>query len=331
MDIPLLKSHWERFKAHVDINHEMATDLLRPFTVDPIERIILLSDGCANTNYKIEFKTNHLPIVLRIYVREKSAAFSELKIHQLVENIIPVPKHLYLGKERPDFHYPYSVMEWVEGKNMRDVIMTKDEKSISECLFEAGVYLDKFRNIKFNHGGFFDENFNIRPFNQEEEYLPFVLNMLKDKIVIESLGENLHLAVTQLVNNNANILPNEDEASLTHADYDPSNMLVKQVNGKWKISAILDWEFSFAGTYLLDIGMMLRYSHRLPACYEEKFIEGIQSSGHVLPKEWKKQSKLMDLLCLLQLAHYNPHSERPKLNRDVVSLIADTVTHWSQF
>ncbi len=106
---------------------------------------------------------------------------------------------------------------------------------------------------------------------------------------------------------------------------------MKQVNNKWKIAAILDWEFAFAGTYLLDIGMMLRYSHKLPACYENNFIAGIQADGFHLPPHWKKQAKLMDLLCLLQLIHYNPVSERPNLNRDVVSLIADTVNNWESF
>ena len=122
-----------------------------------------------------------------------------------------------------------------------------------------------------------------------------------------------------------------EEANLTHADYDPANMLVKMVNGEYKIAAILDWEFSFAGTYLLDIGTMLRYAHKLPICYEKNFIKGIESLGSPLPSKWKKKAKLMDLLCLLQLIHSNPLAERPKLNRDVVSLIADTVKYWDSF
>jgi hypothetical protein len=66
--------------------------------------------------------------------------------------------------------------------------------------------------------------------------------------------------------------------SLGENSHDAANMLVKQINGEWKISAILDWEFAFAGTYLLDMGMMLPYSRKLPACYENKFIAGIQDN-----------------------------------------------------
>jgi hypothetical protein len=82
---------------------------------------------------------------------------------------------------------------------------------------------------------------------------------------------------------------------------------------------------------LLDIGMMLRYSHKLPPCYESGFISGITKTGPPLPSEWKKQAKLMDLLCLLQLVHCNPFAERTKMNRDVVSLISDTVKNWDSF
>jgi aminoglycoside phosphotransferase (APT) family kinase protein len=154
---------------------------------------------------------------------------------------------------------------------------------------------------------------------------------LQDRVVKESLGDSLLTAVKDLVRVNTNLLPDKMEANLTHADYDPANILVKQISGRWKITSILDWEFSFAGTYLMDMGMMLRYSHKLPVCYENRFLEGIQSNGFRLPLNWKKQAKLMDLLCLLQLAHYNAASERPKLNRDVVSLITNTVKNWESF
>ncbi len=126
-------------------------------------------------------------------------------------------------------------------------------------------------------------------------------------------------------------MPDKNNANLTHADYDPANILVRQIGDKWKIAAILDWEFALASTYLLDMGMMLRYSHRLPDYYEESFIAGIQSKGFQLPSQWKKQAKLMDLLCLLQLTQFNPVAERPNLNRDVVSLIADSVNNWDQW
>lgn len=77
--------------------------------------------------------------------------------------------------------------------------------------------------------------------------------------------------------------------------------------------------------------MALRYSHKIPEYYENSFIAGIEAHGFQLPDKWKKQAKLLDLLCLLQLIHSNPATERPNLNRDVVSLISDTVNNWNSF
>ncbi len=110
-----------------------------------------------------------------------------------------------------------------------------------------------------------------------------------------------------------------------HGDFDPANILVKQVNGHWKITAILDWEYAFAGSYGFDMSTFLRYAHKLPACYEQGFIEGIEADGFKLSLNWKTQVKLMDLLFLLQLLHDNPIKSRPNLGHDVLALIAHTI------
>ena len=73
MNDPILKSHWERFKAHVVLDLPTVKKLIAPYTSASIETIQWLSEGCANTNYKIIFTNQQPPVVLRIYTREKSA------------------------------------------------------------------------------------------------------------------------------------------------------------------------------------------------------------------------------------------------------------------
>lgn len=332
MDEPILKMHWERFRAHVDLDMMTASRLLSPLITDDIDQLLLLSEGCANTNYKVIFKNGRLPVVIRIYMRDKTALQTEVAVYKLVAaHTVPVAAHLYFDDSCTHYDHPYSIMEWINGTLLREIILSKNERAMSECVFEAGQYLNQLRQIKFVHGGFFQKDLQIKPFEKDEFYLPYMLNLLRDSIVIESLDNHLHESVLRLVLNYANLLSQDNEANLTHADYDPANMLVAKINNQWKIAAILDWEFAYAGTYLLDIGMMLRYSHKLPDCYESDFIAGVISQGFSLPNQWKKQAKLWDLLCLLQLVHYNPCSERPKMNRDIVSLITDTVRNWDSF
>lgn len=331
MQQPILKMHWERFKAHVDLDKVTAARLLEPYTPDSISELTLLSEGCANTNYKVSFKNDRLPVVIRIYVRDDSALEREVAIHKLLVGKVPTPQHLFSDVTRSNYPYSYSVIEWLRGQSMRDIILTKDAKSISECAYDAGRYLAELIKIKFPYGGFFDENFIVQPFTKEMEYLFFVQNILRDSVVKESLGSDLLHKISNLVEHHTDLLPAKDPANLTHGDYDSSNMLIIETNNQWNISGILDWEFTFAGTYLLDIGLMLRYSHKLPTCYEESFIKAIEEYSEPLPITWKRQAKLMDLLCLLQLAHYNPPLERPKINKDVVSLMMDIIENWDSY
>jgi len=331
MQKPLLKLQWERFQAHVDLDADMAANMLAPYNKDAIEQVILLSEGCANTNYKITFKNNNQPLVIRIYMRDTSALQLEVAIHQFVKGKIPVPAHLYFDDTCTVFPYPYSVMEWIEGKLMREIIITGDTNAISECSYDAGKYLSILSQIKFSQSGFFENDLRIKPFSKDEEYLPYVLNLLREKNVIENLGTNLVNAIKTLVNEYAELFDESIKPNLTHSDYDPANILIKMDKGKHKIAAILDWEFAYSGTYYLDMGLMLRYSHRLPTCFEERFITSMKDHGIELSAQWKKKAKLMDLLCLLQLIHYNPVSERPNLNKDIVSLVSDVAINWKHY
>lgn len=327
---PILKTHWERYREHVDINVAQAQKLIAPYCHDAIKNLVLLSEGCANTNIKVEFDQQR-PIVIRIYLREKESLAREISLHDLLSEIVPIPKIYYSDNSCRLIEHPYAIMEFVDGILMRNVILSGDKIAIADCSFSAGVYLNHLRQIKFNRGGFFQDNLEIKPFSPEEEYLPFAESCLTKDNVQESLGTKLSHQLSRFIEDNQNYLPNKDNANITHADYDPANMLVKKLNGHYQVSGILDWEFTFSGSYLLDIGMFLRYSHKLPKIYEEKFIEGIVSDGNPLPQNWKKSAKLMDIICLLSLLYWNPKNERPNLNKDVVSLLKDTINHWEQF
>jgi Ser/Thr protein kinase RdoA (MazF antagonist) len=324
-DPPILKSNWERFRTHVDLNKELAATLLAPVLQVPIDELSILSEGCANSNFKLTFHSGHPPLILRIYVRDSSALARELQLHAQLNNQIPVPTFLYHDDSCTHIAYPYAVMEWVDGILMREVILSKNEHAIRACAREAGKYLAVLRGMKLSRGGFFQPDSSIRPFNQDEDYLPYIHFLLRQPTVRASLGPSSHAAVSKIISNEVHHLPHKDDANLTHADYDPANMLVRQIAGEWQISAILDWEFALASTYLLDIGLFLRYSHLLPACYESAFIASVEKYSGALPPDWRLAAKLMDLLCLLQLLYYNPRDQRPHLHDDVLALIKNII------
>jgi aminoglycoside phosphotransferase (APT) family kinase protein len=328
-EVPVLKNYWERVRIHFDLDEKLAAVLLTPAFPYPIAELRLLSEGCANSNFKIIFLSGHDPVVLRIYVRDHSALKRELHLHELLNGQVPLADILHHDDSLAQIPHPFAVMKWVDGVLMRDIILSGNEQAIRECSREAGKYLAVLRSIRFTQGGFFQPDGSVSPFKDEEDYLPYVHFLLNEAGVKASLGTDLIAEVSKLIDENVRCIPDKDDANLTHADYDPANILVRQDQGAWKISAILDWEFSLASTYLLDVGLFLRYSHRLPSCYTSAFIGSLEEHGSALPLDWKKSAKMMDILCLLQLIYDNPADQRPNLHHDVISLIQNIVATWS--
>ncbi len=49
------------------------------------------------------------------------------------------------------------------------------------------------------------------------------------------------------------------QSHLLHGDFNKRNTLLRCVNGRWSVPAILDWEFAVSGTPPMDFGNFLRY------------------------------------------------------------------------
>lgn len=326
MTSSILKAQWERDNSYIFVDFSVLQMMISLWTKSSIETIHLLSGGCANTNYKITFTNKNSPIVLRIYTRNKEAPNIEAAIHRLVQDTLPIPKFLYTDTSCKIIPYPFSIIEWIEGIPMREVLFRKEELSTKECAFDAGKYVSILKQIKLPHSGFFQKDLSIQPFTEKDTYLSLIQSLLEDLKVKQILSLEIQNKLQELVAKNADLLPLLTEANLTHGDYDPSNMLVTQIKGIWVITAILDWEFAFAGTYLFDMATMLRYAHKLPKIYELSFIEGFGSSGQTFPLHWKHSIKLLDLLNLLQLLQRDSDNTRPKMRQDISELIHHTLS-----
>lgn len=328
MNHTILKSDWERRDAPVELTLNTAQQLLQPVTKATIASITLFSAGCANSNFKLTMDDGQT-YVLRLYTRDSSALMREQGINRLVNSILPVANFLHVDDSCTIIPYPYAIMEFKEGILLRDLIFTNNRDAITEATNEAGFYLGMLGRLKLPMGGFFQPNMAIKSFNEEDDYFSLLMNLLQNNIVATSLGKNVQNNLEQIIAACYHLLPPINDANLTHGDYDAANILVKETNGKWEVSAILDWEFAHAGTYLMDMGIMLRYSQKLPEYFENSFLQGIKEAGISLPSDWKKQAKLLDMLCLLELLRANPADVAPTVNRDVVRLLANMPKEFS--
>jgi aminoglycoside phosphotransferase (APT) family kinase protein len=326
--IPIFKSQWERKQAPFELSLQNAALLVQPIHQDSIESLTLLNQGCANTNYKVTFKTGSPPLIIRIYQREAHGLQVEQTVQKHLASQLPVPKILYADFDSQVIPFPYALVEYVDGILMREIILKGNSQTMPACVYEAGLYLDRLRQISFVAGGFFD-NQGIQTFAANTSYAQIILEFLNKDTVSQYFSKSLHQKLQDLILDYGALLPPTSPANLVHADFDPTNILVKKINNQWQISAILDWEFSFAGSYLLDMGLMLRYSHHLPPAFQEAFISGIQAQGFKLPAHWPQSIKLMDLLCLFSLLD-SQTTARPKMIQDILALITHTLSIFSK-
>ena len=85
---------------------------------------------------------------------------------------------------------------------------------------------------------------------------------------------------------------------LVHSDYNGKNLLTVGGDGRWSISAVLDWEFAFSGSPLTDVGNMLRFRACGPPGFAEGFVAGYRDAGGQLPERWREISEALDLYAL---------------------------------
>jgi aminoglycoside phosphotransferase (APT) family kinase protein len=101
------------------------------------------------------------------------------------------------------------------------------------------------------------------------------------------------------------------------------NILIRQIGSVWKVAGVLDWEFAFAGSPLVDIGNFLRFEDELPPGFSASFIKGYLSSSIDLPDNWREVARLLDLAAMVNFL--DSEEETAKSFRTAVSVIAKTV------
>ncbi|HLZ63662.1 MAG TPA: phosphotransferase [Ktedonosporobacter sp.] len=353
-----MQNNWSRRYDFVALEADQLASMLHPvFPGRQVTSVELLTAGLVNTNYKIRVSGLDEAFVLRIYLRDQEACARDRAIFELVQDQVPVPELLYTHiaevrsetnntytdsvqyetvyptKTSGNTHFTYAVMKWVDGVLLSDVLAGKDDTAIAECAYDAGVKLANIGKHTFPQAGFFGPDLTVaQPFPEGDGgFLSPIEQFLFKERGGQRLGPVLRDQLWQFVTDNVDYLKAQDEAppSLVHADYKGFNILVRQEPGHWRISAVLDWEFAFAGSQLTDIANMLRYDRMHPPAFEAQFIQGFQDQGGHLPVQWKRASKLVDLLSLCYFMN-SPIPDDARLT-ETTGLIVGTMDHWEEY
>lgn len=315
----IFKQDWEKTQSPTILSYNTIEAMLKQ--AHPQKKLLsyeMISGGCANLNIKINFEHEDNPSLLRIYLRDPAAQRREQKIGQLLYPTIPVPRTYYGGIYQ---NYNFAITEFMPGITLRDLLLSQHLYSLDDIMFKVGTMLAKVANNIFPTAGFFDHNLEIIQQTKPEDLLLFSQQYLHHQILKTHLTPQTRQKLSLFFEQYQPVLLNLTDHHLVHADFDPANILVNQIKGVWQVSAILDWEFSFAGSMMWDIANMLRYAHLMPPIFATSFIKGTESCGIVLPPDWQVMVYLLNLISLMELLTRTDSEKYPRKRADICSLI----------
>jgi aminoglycoside phosphotransferase (APT) family kinase protein len=277
--------------------------LERAFPGRPLRSIEAITGGVINGMYRIQIEGIDEPFVLRIYIRDPAACRKEVDLHRLVAHRVPVPEILYAATTEAEDIPPHAVMRWQNGLTFRQLKERRDPREIAEAACSIGETLARIGSFEFDRPGRIDPGLIIGP-----PLLPggqgaanFVESCLSSPETQRRLDAAQRDRMREHMRNwTPRLALLAGEHRLVHSDFGGPNLLVDQVDGHWRVTGVLDWEFAFSGPPLVDVGHMVRYEQFSQPLVEPHFSEGFRAGGGTLPDDWFGLARAVDLMALCE-------------------------------
>ncbi len=321
-----MKEHWERTQPPFTLTLAQIDELVRPAFPDSwVRSAQLIGDGLSNTNYFIQLNDLPAPYLLRLYRGGKDIAEKEHALAHLLGKRIPIPSIYFTDWSCTQIDQPWAIVEWKDGSLLRDIRKSKDPEVITAAAASVGKTLAHIHSYRFQVAGFFGKDLQIKePIAMDPHFfLAFVEDSLFAKQTAILLGEPLAHALWTFCQHYAPLLgQHQDSPVLVHSDFNGLNILLEE-NQTCSVSAVLDWEFAFAGSRLIDIGNLLRYEEH-DSLFATYFIHSYLQARGTLPEDWQLRSRLEDVIALCDLLNHSTMKMPNRVN-DLKRLINRTV------
>jgi fructokinase len=205
-----------------------------------------------------------------------------------------VPRVLFV-EDAPESGAPFAVMSVVDGISLRTLRTLRtlrsfgDEEPVAQAAFDAGRVLATLARYP-------------GPPTPCETAIGLVERFAAAPLFGDRVAPDLRRGIVALAER---WQPRLDEVGrdecLVHGDFNAPNIFVKQIDDRWRISGVLDWEFALNASPYCDIGNFLRYHRRDRPRYEPHFSAGLREGGMTLPTDWLMLARVMDLPALCEL------------------------------
>ena len=272
-----------------------------------------LAGGIMNWNYRIRLSGSAERFVLRFYDRMPESCAKEVRILSTVRDDVPVPRVFFAesasARRGSGVFPPFCVLEFIDGISLRELRRRGEAAGVAEASYDAGRLLPRLMRHRFPQTGILSPELDVEdgPF-ADVSLLGVIEHFAASPLFAARVDASLRARIESFVRAHEGLSawpPPSDagagRATLAHGDFNSPNILVRQEGGRWTVAAILDWEFAFAGSILVDIGNMLRYERPGQSRYEPHFSRGLADAGVDLPDDWFLRARLADLPALCEV------------------------------
>ena len=254
----------------------------------------LLHGGRANTNYAVE--TANRTVVLRLFTRAGRARDKELALYRWLREV-PVPQVLG-GTECAGI--PAAVLQCMPGVTLATAAVGFDDQQWSTAGHSIGVALSKIHAREFDRHGDLQgrgRHLVVEPWPFGTGVADFIEHCLAHTPAGSRLGVERCAALrSQLARAREGLRPDVRTPSLTHGDFNASNLLV---DSHGRLTAVLDWEFAHAGDPLMDLGNLLRDDPERNPRWPPRFVDALCAQLQ-LPADWRQRARTIDLSSALE-------------------------------
>lgn len=323
-----MEEGWER-PPRVELPlHELQALLEPAFPGVTVAEHAVLAAGLSNTNVRFRLQGDPRWYVLRLHTREARAAAKERAVMRLLaaDGAVPVPPLLYSEPDPASGRHPYSIWGFSEGSLLQELFGALPAGELLEIAAACGRTLAVLGRYRFASCGELDAGLQVvEEYGAPSQYVPeLIARALFEGRAGERLGAARRSCLWSAVERTRGLLSVlDDKYTLVHGDYKRSNLLMTRQGGTWQVAAVLDWEFTFAGPALTDVGLFLRAGRALPPGFREAFVEGYRDEGGNLPEEWRRLSRLVDLVS--QLMFLQDPEEKPRRFAETTRVVEETI------
>jgi aminoglycoside phosphotransferase (APT) family kinase protein len=288
---------------------------------------VLLEGGFSTTNILLEFADGDR-CVLRLSSHHGRLKMEADLLRYLSREApeVPVPKVLWCASADFPGGLRAFAMTYIEGRVLADI---EDSLSIADCrdiCEQLALAAARIHDLRFAHCGLLGPGPKVtEPFTSYAGgTVGFIQSCLDNANLQRRLGaercHHLHHCLTHR--------PDLHEPSVTHqlchSDFNQKNFLIhRDAHGRHHLAAVLDWEFAFSGSSVIDIGNLLRFENESPAVENIWFADAYRAAGGHLDKAWREQALFADLLS--QCAFLTDPEELSKTFRTATGVIDRTL------